>query len=298
MWLPIFACRCGRSLTGDWLRCAGCGTQITQQDGIYRCLTSERRALVEPFLMQYRLVREQDGYRVSGEHYHRALPSVAPGDPQAPTWRIRQRSFERLCRDVLSHPDGETPAVLDLGAGNGWLSYQLTRRRCRAVAVDLLADDQDGLGACRHYDAPFACVQADFDALPFAPGQFDVVVFNGSLHYARDVAATLSQAVPMLAANGTLVVVDSPMFREEADGAAMRERLRERLRREYGVAEPIEPGEGFLTFSRLEAWASSGGRTSRFFPTNEGWRRRLLRLAPAHARGGSRPARFGVWVAA
>ena len=58
--------------------------------------------------------------------------------------------------------------LLDLGAGNGWLSYHLARRGHEAAAVDLTVNDFDGLGAHVHFDAPFTPVQAEFDHLPFA----------------------------------------------------------------------------------------------------------------------------------
>src|SRR6185503_11811066 len=108
--------------------------------------------------------------------------------------------------------------VLDLGAGNGWLSHQLARAGHFVVAVDRLDDDRDGLGAWRHYDTRFAAVQADFDALPFEPAQFDLVIFNGSLHYAANPAATLAHAREMLRRDGVLAVMDSPMFPRDRDG--------------------------------------------------------------------------------
>ncbi len=83
--------------------------------------------------------------------------------------------------------------VLDLGAGSGWLSHRLATLGYRVVAVDRLDDEADGLGACRHYPIAFPAVQADFDALPFEPHQFDLVVFDGSLHYSPNPAATLAR---------------------------------------------------------------------------------------------------------
>jgi SAM-dependent methyltransferase len=271
---------------------------VERTAGVLRCLDAVRRERFQPFLEQYRRVREQDGYRVNRSEYYRSLPRVDVADPQRGVWRIRERSFQRLCRE-LSGRLRASPAVLDLGAGCGWLSYRLAALGSRPVAVDLLIDDRDGLGACRHYGASFACVQADFDALPFAPGQFDLVVFNGSLHYAPDVAATLDHAASMLNDGGVVAVIDSPMFADAADGVAMRTRDRDRLRTKYGVASPILPGEGFLTFDRLTACAESCGRqSSQFFATHDGWRRRLMRLAAECGIHRAKPARFGVWVAA
>jgi SAM-dependent methyltransferase len=278
MWLPRFTTPC------------------EPDHGVFRCLSPERLARLEPFLAQYRLVRERDGYRTDRADYYRALPATAPDDPQRPIWRIRQRSFRRLWRRVLTRRRRYAPAVLDLGAGNGWLSAQLAAAGCRPVAVDLLDDDRDGLGACRHYDTPFACVQADFDALPFAPGQFDVVIFNASLHYAPDAATTLQRTAALLAPGGALVVSDSPTFAHEPDGWSMRARNRARFTAEYGVVSPIEPGEGYLTFERLSESAGALGLSPRYFTSNGGLRQRVAR-ARAVWNGEHQPPRFGVWVA-
>ena len=300
MWLPEFACACGRPLLPDdrqRMACCICGVRVVLENGLYRAVDPARLAACEPFLAQYRIVRERDGYRNARAEYYRALPSPGRDDPQWSVWQIRQRSFDRLCRRVIGRRVGLS--VLDLGAGSGWLSRRLADRGLRAVAVDLLADDRDGLGASRHYEAAFACVQADFDAPPFSPRQFDLVVFNGSLHYAPDVHATLRHAASMLRGGGRLVVIDSPMFESEADGAAMRQRDRDRLRTRHGLASPIQPGEGFLTFARLATAAASTGRPSpRFFATDDGWRRRLMRIGAAVGMTHVKPARFGVWVAA
>jgi predicted RNA methylase len=51
--------------------------------------------------------------------------------------------------------------LLDLGAGTGWMSYRLALRGHHPVAVDLLNDDRDGLGAARHF---FAKLPREFRA--------------------------------------------------------------------------------------------------------------------------------------
>jgi SAM-dependent methyltransferase len=278
--------------------CLECGRVLPREQGMFRCLDAEQRARIEPFLAQYRVVRQQDGYRADRPEYYRALPRSAPDDAQAGVWRIRQRTFERLRREILARWAGSAPAVLELGAGSGWLCHRLAALGCRTVAVDLIDDEQDGLGACRHYDESFARVQADFDRLPFAPHQFDFVVFNGSLHYAPDVAATLKRAERMLARGGWLIVADSPTFVDPGHGVAMTARQRERLRRQCGVETPVQPGEGFLTLSRLQVCAAEMGRSPRFLETDDGWRSRLRRIAAAAGRRRPVPPRFGLWIAA
>src|SRR5260370_16718616 len=108
---------------------------------------------------------------------------------------------------VLRRFTGRPLRILDLGAGSGWLSARLTEVGHSCVAVDWLDDAEDGLGAIRHYPIRFTCVQADFDDLPLAPGQFDVAIFNASLHYSNDPARTLRQPRAMLPPGRTMPVL-------------------------------------------------------------------------------------------
>src|SRR5919206_4909377 len=124
------------------------------RDGIWRCLTAERADQLERFVRQYRVVREREGYRVPGADYYRKLPTVPAGDPQAGRWQIRRETYHHLLGHVLAA--GPLPLhVLDLGAGSGWLSHRLSALGHRAVAVDALDDDVDGLGAARFYETEF-----------------------------------------------------------------------------------------------------------------------------------------------
>jgi SAM-dependent methyltransferase len=272
------------------------GRHLPEQDGILRALSDARHAALTAFLDQYRAVREQDGYRATAAAYFRALPATPPDDPQHHVWQVRRRSFERFQRMVAARFGRGNPTVLDLGAGNGWLSHRMACDGCRVVAVDVNDDDRDGLGAGRHYEVPFCRMQADFDDLPFAPRQFDVVVFNGALHYAANVRATLVRVASLVAPGGVIAVIDSPIFDCPAAGRAMRDRARDRFRREYGLSEPIDQGEGYLLFSALVDTARALGRTAHFFESRGDLRWALARVA-GRVRHGIRPARFGVWWA-
>ena len=299
MWLPRFACpECRADLIetdAERFACAQCGRVFDRRGGVWRFLTSTRGAQLEPFVRQYRIVRQREGRRPAAPDYYRRLPSVVPGDPQANEWQIRRETYHHLLGHVLAA--GPRPQhVLDLGAGSGWLSHRLVALGHRAVAVDAIDDDVDGLGATRHYATAFATVQADFDALPFAPGQFDLVVFNGSLHYAADAAATLERAHRVLAPGGTLVVMDSPMFSADGDGSAMVGALLRRFMFECGCTGVVQPGAGYLTFARLAGIAERLALRPQFVPSRGslGWR---LRRSVARVRLRRAPAAFGLWVA-
>jgi len=300
VWLPRFACpECGRELLGAAQEggavCVPCRRVFALRGGVWRFLTEARHARLEPFLRQYRAVRAQEGLRSVAADYYRRLPSVSPDDPRAGDWQIRRETYHHLLGHVLAA--GPLPLhVLDLGAGSGWLSHRLSALGHRAVAVDVLDDEVDGLGAARYYETGFPVVQADFDALPFAPGQFDLVVFNGSLHYAPDMAATLERAHRMLAPGGALVVMDSPMFRADRDGSQMVRDTLCRFVSVCGIGDAMAQGIGYLTFTTLAAIADRLQLRPQFVPSRGslGWR---LRRSLARVRLRRAPAAFGLWVA-
>ncbi len=299
MWQPGFACpECGGDVreTGiDRVVCLACRQVFERELGIWRFLATQRREALRPFIEQYRIIRQHDGRRASTPDYYRRLPVVSDDDPNATEWRIRRETYHHLLTHVFR---GDTRGfrVLDVGAGSGWLSHRLSALGHGAVAVDVIDDEADGLGAARHYHKAFPVVQADFDALPFASRQFDVVVFNGSLHYSADPPATLERARRLLLPGGTLVVMDSPMFRATKDGVAMVNDNARRFRSVCGLAEVVLPGRGFLTYAGLAAFAKRENLRSRFVPSRGSINWRLHRLA-SRIRLRRAPASFGLWLA-
>lgn len=241
---------------------------------------------------QYRRVREQDGYRRRTAAYYRELPQVARGDPQHAVWRIRRQSFRHLSGTVLPRLGRRPLRVLDLGAGNGWLSHRLTRLGHVCVAVDWLDDPDDGLGAALHYPTPFTRLQADFDHLPLVAGQFDVVIFNASLHYSPNPVATIRSASQALMEGGALIVMDSPVFASDLDGRRML------VERQQGFADRIgtrvEWGAGYLTVDGLARTALDTGLTLRRIRSRGGpaWALKRWLVGRKLRR---QPASFGIW---
>jgi SAM-dependent methyltransferase len=254
------------------------------------------RSDIARFVDQYRHVREREGYRRGDSAFYRRLPDVPREDPHYDEWHVRRQSLAHVERQLADLLGARARRILDLGAGNGWLSHRFAAHGHIVVAVDLLEDEVDGLGARRHYETCFAVVRADFNALPFGPGRFDLVVLGGSLHYSPDPAATIGEAARMLRTDGAMVVMDSPMFARAADGESMVASVRRRFREQYGLADPVTPGVGFLTFDEVEAAFTSLGMSARFFPSPGPLRWRLRRPL-ARLRLGRAPATFGAWVA-
>jgi SAM-dependent methyltransferase len=295
-WIPAFTCpQCASLLMASPGRapaCRACGAEIPLRDGIYRLLTPGRLQEIEPFLAQYRRIRSDDGYRQCDAAYYRSLPRVDARDPQVATWRVRYESFRNL-RRVLRRVKGRPLRILDLGAGSGWLSARLAELGHACVAVDWLDDAEDGLGAIRHYPIRFIGVQADFDDLPIAPGQFDVAIFNASLHYSNDPARTLRQARAMLAPAGTLAVMDSPLFASDDAGRRMLDARQ--IAFHASCEQVVRCGVGYLTDASLRRAAREAGLRLSWIPSR-GALHWAIRRRIAGFKQHRTPARFGVWI--
>jgi len=234
----------------------------------------------------------------------RLLPYLRHG-PLARQWRVRARTYDAFLELVLLPMAAAMTRpldVLDLGAGNGWLAQRLRVHGHHALALDVRTDDVDGLGAARGFAAgdapPLQCVCASFDAIPLANQRFDLVVFNASIHYALDLALVLREAMRVVRAEGRLVILDSPWYRCEQDGAAMVAEKRRLAPTTFGERAPALlalPFIEFLTPARLRS-------ASRELDLQ--WRRQRVRYPLwyearpllARLRKQREPSRFDLWV--
>ncbi|HSG16492.1 MAG TPA: class I SAM-dependent methyltransferase [Anaerolineae bacterium] len=279
-------------------RCLADDLLFMRRDGIWRFLLPEREAFFKGFVDRYQVVREDEGWGLDEGAYYRALPFDDLSGRHGDIWRIRARSYEMLLSGVIEPLAAERDRalrILDLGAGNGWLSYRLAQKGHRALAVDLLDNVYDGLGAYVHYDVAFEPLQAEFDRLPVDDAQADMVIYNGALHYSADYAQTLAEGLRVLQPAGRLVVLDSPIYRDASSGDKMLQERQERFGEHYGFSEPSLPSEGYLTFARLDSLASAFGLRWRFLKPEYGWRW-TARVWLARMRSRREPATFLVVV--
>ncbi len=294
----LFVCpRCRTALervAPDRVICPQDGLEFRQVDGVWRFLLPESEAHYARFIADYEAVRRAEGRGSTSADYYRDLPFRDWSGRRQADWRIRARSFDALTKNVLTSlqvPLGRALKVIDLGAGNGWLSNRLSAQGDRVIAVDLLVNDQDGLGAWKFYEHSFTPVQAEFNHLPIIDCFADAVIFNASLHYSEDYAETLKEALRVLAPKGQIVIVDSPVYHHGDSGAQMVREREEQFKAEYGFASDNLRSENYLTYSRLQELAHELNLTWRFVTPFYGlrWMLRPLMAKITHRR---EPARF------
>ena len=284
--------------------------------GIWRFLPPERAAALAQFQHEYETVRRSEGRGSDDSAFYRALPFVGGDYPQITQisqiyslrsrrslrlkndWAIRAQSFGVLVERVVVSMEVERKRplhILDLGAGNGWLSNQLAARGHWLAAVDLGVNDWDGLGAHRHYETCFTPLQAEFDQLPLDDNQADLVIFNASFHYSVNFEMTLREALRVLRVDGRTVVVDTAVYQQHHSGLKMVAEREAAFVQQHGFASNALPSENFLTPARLDQLATNLDLRWRRLNTVPRWRQWVRRLKVT-VRGQREPAQFPVVV--
>jgi len=222
----LLACpACGGHLDrgADGLRCPADGDlYLLHSSGIVDLRPARTRDQAEAFAGRYRAARLAEGWRPLAPDVAQALPHAdPPGFPRL-YWPLRRESWLRLAQ-LLAGVGRPPLPIADAGAGFPWLSHRLASLGHTVIAFDLSADTDFGLGATGLYPTAergippslgrgrFLPVLGDLTQPPLADGAFAAVICNASLHYADDLAATVTRLARAVRPGGALFVVDSPV---------------------------------------------------------------------------------------
>jgi SAM-dependent methyltransferase len=270
-------------------------------DGIVKALPPDRAAYFAPFIADYEHIRTEEGRWSQLDDFYLSLPYKDVAGKNSKQWKIRARSFDYLMKHVLRrsllHDGGR---ILDLGAGNGWMSYRLALANYRPFAVDLLTNDRDGIGAAEHFrkhlPAMFPRFQAELSRLPFQDEQFDAAIFNASFHYAEDYVATLREAIRCVRSGGTVIISDTPWYSREESGRKMVAERNSAFIERYGTASDSIKSLEFLTDERLRAIEEQLGIRWTIYRPRYGLKWSMRPLV-ARLRNRREPSRFRIYAA-
>jgi SAM-dependent methyltransferase len=101
--------------------------------------------------------------------------------------------------------------VLDLGCGGGHAAFAVASRVAEVVAYDLSGDMLDAVAAeaRRRGLGNIATRRGTVEALPFAAGEFDMVMTRFSMHHWSDLDAALKEARRVAKDDGIGVFIDT-----------------------------------------------------------------------------------------
>jgi SAM-dependent methyltransferase len=246
------------------LVCSDCCFKLTSVHGIWKSLLPERAGHFSHVLNADQCIPSAE--QPLNAEYYLSLPYRDISGRDSQQWSIGSRSFRYIKRHILpgiiQKADSQL-RILDLGAGNGWLSYRLALEGHAPIAVDLLTNDRDGLGAASHYKKQlttlFPRFQADLNTLPFADDGFDLVIYNASFHYSENYERTLAEALRCTSPGGTVLIAGTPWFSDEEDSQQIITEYSNANNMSSGVSPDALNGLGYLTDKRLQRMEASFG---------------------------------------
>lgn len=237
----------------DFARCPGCHGQIevvagdmgtsTVDNGLLACVDCQRQYSVQKGIAFLHLdddtwtskaVEAQgwvDYHKMKGIYDQTGvgIDFMLPYFPEEP-WIEVARSFD-IGLEIAHLKGGER--ILDLGAGRGWAAKHFALRGCEVVALDVVPDDQIGLGRSRALmerdHTYYELMIADSENLPFVDDTFDIVFCCGVLHHATDLAVEARNIHRVLKPNGRLIAINEPCIPESQSEAEALEVAAEEL---------------------------------------------------------------------
>lgn len=282
--------------------CERCKHELYKVNGIWRAMLPQRSDYFREFMANYQRIRSSEGRGSATAEFYLNLPYKDLTGINKDQWAIRARTFRCFEREILPMFEAGRKSldILDLGAGNCWMSYRLALRGHRPVAIDLMTDSRDGLSAAQHFSSNlgvlFPCFQAELDNLPFADSQFDIAVFNASFHYSEDYHRTLGEVLRCVKPGGAIVIADTAWYSSEASGARMIAERHANFLECFGTASDAVPSLEFLTDQRLRALEQCFGLKWQVYTPGYGLRWAMRPLV-AKLRGKREPSRFRIYVA-
>jgi SAM-dependent methyltransferase len=283
------------------LDCHSCRFRLQNNRGILEALPPERAAHYARFIEEYERIRAAEGRGGESESFYLCLPYTDISGRNCKQWEIRARSYDYLMAHVL-RPNFPTGGgwILDLGAGNCWMSFRLAAAGHHPFAVDLLTNDSDGLGAAeyyrRHLPGLFPRFRAELAHLPFQNEQFDAVIFNASFHYAEDYETVLRDALRCVKAGGMVVISDTPWYAHEGSGKQMVAERQVAFMHRYGTASDSIRSLEYLTDERLRELEERLSIRWTIHSPGYGFRWSMRPLV-AKLRNRREPSRFQIYVA-
>ena len=260
----------------------------------------ERAAHYARFVEDYEHIRAAEGRGSESEAFYLGLPYKDASGRKSKQWQIRSRSYDYLKARVLKPRVQADGRILDLGAGNCWMSFRLALAGYNPVAVDLLTNDHDGLGAAEHYRRHlpelFPRFHAELSRLPFQSGQFDAVIFNASFHYAEDYEMAMREALRCVRTDGLVIISDTPWYSREESGRQMVAERRTAFLRRYGTASDSIGSLEYLTDERLQTLEERLSLRWEIHSPRYGFKWTMRPLV-AMLRNRREPSRFHIYVA-
>ena len=204
------------------LVCQGCGVRYGVDNGIPHLYVDDERWAPKAREAQGWIDFHKDKgiYDQTGVD----IDFILPYYDQEP-WISVAQHFD-VALDLMALDGSEK--VLDLGAARTWAAKHFALRDCNTVALDIVADDQIGLGRgwalMQEAGVEYHLVVGDSENLPLQPDTFDFVFAAAVLHHTSDLPLLLRNVYRVLKPGGALIAANEPCIPVATDSEQALER--------------------------------------------------------------------------
>ncbi len=162
-------------------------------------------------------LKEQRVY-TDEELFH--LPDITANHAHFNEWLMRRKSSSRLIQFLESKR--KILSILEVGCGNGWLAYQMSRMPgSRVIGLDInLAELLQGARVFNS-NSKLKFIYGDIRSGIVSDLKFDIIVFAASLQYFSGLKEILGLSLAHLYPDGEIHIIDSPFYKPKTVEAAI-----------------------------------------------------------------------------
>lgn len=139
-------------------------------------------------------------------------------DTIADKWDTMQQSFfstkvRDVAYDLAQLQEGKVAA--DIGAGTGFITEGLLKRKINVFAIDQSQQMLERLNEKYSGQGQFTCLKGDSNSLPLANESVDYVFANMFLHHVDSPIIAIKEMFRILKRNGKMVITDLDLHEHE-----------------------------------------------------------------------------------
>jgi len=170
----------------------------------------EKNTIQVDFETLYLRLRDQER-RIYSDEEVAQLPVIAITHPHYKEWQIRNESSRKLINYLQKrkHPND----ILEIGCGNGWLSYRLSAiSNSRVIGTDINFLEIQQAARVFQNSTNLHFIYAPVDSEFFKEKRFDTIVFAASLQYFESLTGIINSTLRLLKPGGEIHIIDTAFY--------------------------------------------------------------------------------------
>ena len=175
----------------------------------------------DPFEKQYIRVRTREK-RMYDDDEVSDLPNMPASHPHYKEWLTRKWSSDKLISYLAAK--NRPLRILEIGCGNGWLSFQLSKlKHSKVTGQDINFTELQQAARVFNGYTKLRFIYGDMFSGILSDRKFDIIIFAASIQYFSSLENILSLSVNRLNPGGEIHILDTHFYKpSELTGAKQR----------------------------------------------------------------------------